>query len=427
MAMYGLNNVNFGPAFGGFAAAENNNNEQALQQAKMLQDIFQANNFAANTRYKDLESERYGQMTPFELDVKGLEAAKARALNTPGNIDTLTAGTLGDALSKKAKGKEDTETVDSRIKETKTKNEAAVRLQENLTAVSGIEKAAAFAANSGPLAGKVFDDYLSTLPPSDLTNSLRGNYANLGKILPGLKQAVLAESSRYAIDSQTAKEKFGYDEKIARIREAAANTRAALQEKNLDRRAFETAARTSSAEYRSWLTVSERAIRAAEENSDSPIHRGQVISALKNELKGKKPTEAQIQARIKEEKDRLTKPYRDAADAAAKTAEAYRVASTLGAEKGSDHMRKFYEEQERKKVPTLTREEAREAARKLILDQRGDNQGSAPQKTNPNQGVSNNQNVDGYGNSTEFRLPNLDLRRIEGSAPAVPVINYGDQ
>ena len=68
------------------------------EQASKLQEIQQL------AEQRRLQNERYGQMTPLELQKTGLEAARAEAMGTPEMLDAYTGGYKGQMQSQIAAG-----------------------------------------------------------------------------------------------------------------------------------------------------------------------------------------------------------------------------------------------------------------------------------------------------------------------------------
>ena len=132
MAMNGLSNINFGPAFGGFSAAEANNEELANLKMKRLQDMFEANQIAANTEYRDLESDRYRQETPYSVAQERLKGNQADTMNTATMLEKYRLGEVGKSEKSAAEGSKLTRTLESDVVSTNSANNAAVSLQGKL-------------------------------------------------------------------------------------------------------------------------------------------------------------------------------------------------------------------------------------------------------------------------------------------------------
>lgn len=77
-----------------------------------------------------LESDRYAQFTPHEVNIKALEGDRAKTMNTPEMLGVYGRGQVGLFGSQEAKGREDLATVDSRIGSINAKNQ-----QEQIAAV----------------------------------------------------------------------------------------------------------------------------------------------------------------------------------------------------------------------------------------------------------------------------------------------------
>lgn len=70
------------------------------EQASKLQEIQQM------AEHRRLQNERYGQMTPLELQKTGLEAAQAEVLNNPDALNAYAAGKIGTAQQQQVLGAE---------------------------------------------------------------------------------------------------------------------------------------------------------------------------------------------------------------------------------------------------------------------------------------------------------------------------------
>jgi hypothetical protein len=93
---------------------------------------------ALSSQKQNLENQRYEQMTPLELAIKGLEANRANAMNTSENVNQYVTGQLGSFLEQSSKGKLSNATLESSIKETNAGNAAktnASRLKELITGI----------------------------------------------------------------------------------------------------------------------------------------------------------------------------------------------------------------------------------------------------------------------------------------------------
>lgn len=89
-----------------------------FQQAPILEGLFQgigqaqaedkanlANMFQQlRNQQQTLESERYGQMTPMEVQIKGLEAERAKRMGSPEMLDLYAQGYGGQMKSQQAAG-----------------------------------------------------------------------------------------------------------------------------------------------------------------------------------------------------------------------------------------------------------------------------------------------------------------------------------
>ena len=94
---------------------------------------------ALNSQKQSLENQRYEQMTPLELAIKGLEANRAKAMNTPENVGQYVTGQLGSFLEQYSKGKLSKDTLDSSIKEVNAGNAAKTNVSRLKELITGID------------------------------------------------------------------------------------------------------------------------------------------------------------------------------------------------------------------------------------------------------------------------------------------------
>lgn len=96
-----------------------------------------------------MENERYGQMTPMELDIKNLEAARSREQSNPEFVRQFALGNFGESQTKQAKGAEDMATLGGRIAKTNQTNETDRFNNENNYIVSALDRAITTGDRSG--------------------------------------------------------------------------------------------------------------------------------------------------------------------------------------------------------------------------------------------------------------------------------------
>jgi len=194
MQPIGLNNVDFSGGLGGALAGIYNAQAQEQGDIKTQQD-------QATLQTSQLANDRYGQMTPLELAIKGRQAKEAQAMSSPEMIEAYRKGELGELQSKEAKGKEAIDTMASNI---------ATKLSENKTKteLNELQRLGTIITQGLPeIAQGNMEGWLSTLAPEDrvkvqgaLSSKIKGVNTPAGKAallsiaskkLEGIQQAML--------------------------------------------------------------------------------------------------------------------------------------------------------------------------------------------------------------------------------------------
>lgn len=265
MAMNGLSNINFGPAFGGFSAAEANNEELANLKMKRLQDMFQANQMAANTEYRDLESDRYRQETPYSVAQQRLKGNQADVMNTAPMIEEYRLGEVGKTQSSAAAGSKAKRTLESDVVSTNTTNIANTNYQNTLSAIDTGRRLLLNSPPGGAGTGMAnINSGLAAIDPIELQRNpelakvidiIKSDPTNAGKILDELQKSAVQGMPKAAEKKFEQDVRFGYDKVLEGIRQAGANERANMTEKNNERRYMSDVLRSFDGQ--------ERSIRAA--------------------------------------------------------------------------------------------------------------------------------------------------------------------
>ena len=362
MAMNGLSNINFGPAFGGFSAAEANNEELANLKMKRLQDMFEANQIAANTEYRDLESDRYRQETPYSVAQERLKGNQADTMNTATMLEKYRLGEVGKSEKSAAEGSKLTRTLESDVVSTNSANNAAVSLQGKLTNLAIIQQAYKASQAAGPLAERQFNSFLDTLPPSqdDLKQQFRSGpnnpYRQIGDKFSPMQGAIMSQQAKYVGDKLTADQKFKYDLNIANLHERAAERRFRVQESNTDRRGLEAAARTASQEAVNATKILEKIVEAAQE-ADGLLSQSKIEKVVKARNVNPADFAKEVAKETLLRKETLTAPWRKAQEYSVGESKMLRRALTMKPEARRAFTDKWYEGNTPKAIPKLTPEE----------------------------------------------------------------------
>lgn len=113
---------------------------KGLENLKLMQLLLQK---------QQQENERYRRLTPMELDIKGLEAARSREQSRPENVRQFSLGAFGKAQTEQAKGAEDMATLGGRVAKTNQVNETERFASENSNLVSALSRAITTGDRSG--------------------------------------------------------------------------------------------------------------------------------------------------------------------------------------------------------------------------------------------------------------------------------------
>lgn len=178
------------------------------------------------------ENARYSQMTPLEVQVKQLDAAKAGVQSRPDMLEAFARGKLGEFQSQEAKGREDIATADAKVDAVKLQQyDQHLSVLDELVNTQGAAAALSFAEQQGWNMGKLAPLIQNPQMLKQTRAKVREALVNTAASEQKMKEKAYAEAAETSKHLAVEELKGKYDVERAEITAGATSQAASVQQR----------------------------------------------------------------------------------------------------------------------------------------------------------------------------------------------------